>query len=61
MRFRHLDPENDSLVLGRRKRRTVRKMMSTEVDLIRLWRLDCQGRGIRELEIQHYETYLGEY
>jgi integrase len=36
-------------------------MMSTEVDLIRLWRLDCQGRGITEVVIKHYERYLGEY
>ena len=32
--------------------------MSTEVDLIRLWRLDCEGRGLAELVIKHYENYL---
>jgi integrase len=61
MRFRHLDPDKNSLVLGRWKRRKVRKMMSTEIDLIRLWRLDCQGRGITDLVIKHYENYLREY
>lgn len=35
--------------------------MPTEIDLIRLWKLDCQGRGLTELVIQHYENYLGEY
>ena len=36
-------------------------MMSTEVDLIRLWRLDCEGRGTSELVIKHYENYVREY
>ena len=44
MRFRHLDPDENPLVLGRQKRRKVREVMSTEVDLIRLWRLGCEGR-----------------
>jgi len=61
MRFRHLDPDENLLELGRWKRRKVRKMMSTEIDLIRLWRLDCEGRGISDLVIKHYENYLCEY
>ena len=61
MRFRHLDPDENLLELGRWKRRKVRKMMSTEVDLIRLWRLDCEGRGISDLVIKYYGNYLREY
>ncbi len=61
MRFRHLDPDEELMELGRRRRRKVREMMSTEVGLIRLWRLDCEGREIAELVIKHYENYLREY
>ena len=35
--------------------------MSTEIDLIRLWKLDCEGRGLSELVIKHDAKYLDEY
>lgn len=36
-------------------------MTTTEAELIRLWRFDCESQGLATATINHYERYLREY